>query len=188
MIVAIWAQKFSKKARDRHLFHNEINHLFFSLGKLNKIPEYAKRVWEVFMIWQYDLGKCIDDIPEFYPPLGFVVIHEDWQQMFNDIDKFKVDACLQIQALGHQPQNLILQKNFLLDEEVAHADIAQQPDTVLCYLDIFWRFIAECDFILRKLVVLLTHSLQLIITSFDLLIAQLNAFSSLPHNVTLLFK
>jgi hypothetical protein len=57
--------------------------------------------------------------------------------MLNDIDKFKVDACLQIQALSHQPKDLIIQKNFLLDKEIAHADITQQPDAVFSNFDIF---------------------------------------------------
>lgn len=45
--------------------------------------------------------------------------------MLNDIYKFAVDACLQIQALSYQPKDLILQENRLLDKEIAHADIAQ---------------------------------------------------------------
>lgn len=108
--------------------------------------------------------------------------------MLNDIDKFKVDACLQIQALSHQPKDLIIQKNFLLDKEIAHADITQQPDAVFSNFDIFWRFIADCNFILRKLVILLALPLKLIIASFDLLIANLDAFRSLSDDVALFFK
>lgn len=57
--------------------------------------------------------------------------------MLNDIDKFKVDACLQIQALSHQPKDLIIQKNFFLDKEIAHAYITEQPDAVFSNFDIF---------------------------------------------------
>ncbi len=81
-----------------------------------------------------------------------------------------------------------IQKNFFLDKEIAHAYITEQPDAVFSNFDIFWRFIADCNFILRKLVILLALPLKLIIASFDLLIAYLNAFRSLSDDVALLFK
>ena len=100
------------------------------------------------MVREYHFGKSVEYVHKFYPPFSFEVIHKDRHKVVYNVYEFKVDACLQIQALGDQPQYLILQEDLLLNEEIAHTDISKQPDTVLSNFHIFLRFIAESDFIL----------------------------------------
>jgi hypothetical protein len=142
----------------------------------------------MLVVREYHFGKSVEYVHEFYPPFRFEVIHKDWHQVVYNVYEFKVDACLQIQALRDKSQYLILQEDLLLNEEIAHADISKQPDAILSNFHIFLRFIAESDFILWKLMSLLTFSFKLIIASFDLLITHLNTFSSLSDNIAFLFK